>query len=95
MGELIEGEFQESTNSDSIVAYQYNDLQRAAKSILAKATQTANQKIEQAKKNIVELEEKMRQQGYDKGYAQGLEAGEKAGRETGHVAAKSEFTPLR
>ncbi len=91
MGELIEEDFDGQHNSESIVAYQYSDLQSTAKAILAKATETANKKIEQAKKNIAELEEIMRKQGYDKGFADGLVQGEIEGRKTGEAAARSEF----
>ncbi len=91
MGELIENEYDGQTNSESIVAYQYTDLQSTAKAILAKATETANKKIEQAKKNIAELEEIMRKQGYDKGFAEGVQQGEIEGRKTGEAAARSEF----
>lgn len=91
MAELIDDDFKEHTNSESIVAYQYSDLQKTAKSILAKATETANKKIEQAKKNIYELEEKMRQQGYDKGFAEGVAAGEIEGRKSGEVSARADF----
>ncbi len=91
MSELIEGDFEGSHASESIVAYQYTDLQNTARAILAKATATANNKIEQAKKNIFELEEKMRQQGYDKGYAEGIEAGKTEGYKAGEVAARKDF----
>lgn len=91
MAELIEDGFEGKSESDSIVAFQYTDLQQTAKAILAKATKTANAKIEQAKKNISELEEKIRQQGYDKGFAQGLEQGEVEGRKNGEAAARAEF----
>ena len=91
MAELIEDDFEGKSGSDSIVAFQYTDLQQTAKAILAKATKTANAKIEQAKKNISELEEIMRQQGYDKGFAQGLEQGEIDGRKNGEAAARAEF----
>ena len=91
MSELIEGDFENIPGSDSVVAYQYSDLQKTARAILAKATETANSKIEQAKKNIVELEEIMRKQGYDKGYAHGLEEGKEEGRKQGEAAARAEF----
>ena len=91
MSELIDSDFEGLPDSDSIVAYQYSDLQKTARAILAKATATANNKIEQAKKNITELEEIMRKQGYDKGYAQGLTEGEAEGRKQGEAAARSEF----
>lgn len=91
MAEMIDSDFDEQNDSDSIVAYQYTDLQKAARAILAKATETANKKIEQAKKNIAELEEIMRKQGYDVGYEQGVAQGEIDGRKNGDAAARAEF----
>lgn len=91
MSELIENDFDGLSDSESVVAYQYTDLQGTARAILAKATEVANNKIEQAKKNIAELEEIMRKQGYDKGFEQGLEVGEAEGRKNGEAAARAEF----
>ena len=91
MTELIEDDYDGKHESDSIVAFQYTDLQQTARAILAKATKTANDKIEQAKKNIYELEEKMRQQGYEKGLAQGVEQGKIDGQKAGESAARAEF----